>query len=226
MTRLFAGIFRRSKPRAGRQPAATGGRDYLAEELRRRKRRGAQTVAGAAGDESALVVRDPLEVGAHATLRLDLTAYDGPGTIPEELRHGIEPAVLKLLTPQLAREFGVVPLRVDGATIVFATAHEPTYKLQNEIRWLVGLTSDRARQPGFIRIGPELLAQCLDVFYPFAQTASLIPAEHDLLRMFAGRETSGASAGVLRPGHQGQSPVRSLVNGILMKAVYRGANDI
>ncbi len=232
MTHLFKSLFRRSPRPPHRHQESLGGRDYLADELKRRRRR-AEAAGGnpssgpaTASTPDALVLRDPLDLSARGEAHLRIAQLAGAADVPDELRRGIEPSVLRLLTPQLAHEFGVLPLRVDGGTIVFATAHEPTFKLQNEVRWLVGLTSDRQRRPVFVRIDAALLAQCLDVYYPFGEPSSLIPADNDLFRLFAARDEQRVAGQVLRPGPGGISSVRSLVDGILMKAVYRGASDI
>jgi type IV pilus assembly protein PilB len=216
----------------GQRRAQEAGRDAIAEELERRRRRRADAdVAPTAastdrrpGLPDALVLRDPLDLTPRAT---QAAAFDGAASVPDELRRGVEPGVLRLLTPQLAHEFQVIPIRVDGSSIVFATAQEPTYKLQNEIRWLVGLSAERQRRPVFVRIPADVLGHCLDIYYPFSQSAALVPADFDLLRLFAGRDGDRATgSAVLRPAGDAPTSVRSLVNAILMKAVYRGANDV
>jgi type II secretory ATPase GspE/PulE/Tfp pilus assembly ATPase PilB-like protein len=218
-SRLFAGG-------GARQRSTREGRDFLAEELRRRKRRtrAASSDEHAAAPGAVLALRDPLDVASSDGSALDVTSYGED--VPDEIRHGIEPAVLRVLTPQLAREFGVLPLRIDGSDVVFATAKLPTLKLQHEIRWLMSLTSDRPRRPVFHRIAGTLLAQCLDVYYPFSQSSALIPADGDLLRLFASESATADGPDMLRAMPSGPATVRGLVNGILLKAIYRGANDI
>ena len=49
---------------------------------------------------------------------------------PEGLTRGIDPAVPRMLTPQLAREFGVLLFRMDASTIAIAVAQQLSLKLQ------------------------------------------------------------------------------------------------
>jgi type IV pilus assembly protein PilB len=226
MAKLFDSILRRNRARSR---TATGSRDLIADELRKRRSRDALALRCDAA--AAEPPRSPEALVARGPVAIDVTGRPTPvvsgrhgETIPEELMRGVEPSVLRLLTPQLAHEFGVIPVRVDDSWIVLATASEPTLKLQNEIRWLLSLGSDRPRRPKFQRIPAPLLEQCLDVYYPYSGHGALLPAPAELLRLFA--PTAGDDADVLRPAAAGRATVRSLVNGILMKAVFRGASDV
>jgi type IV pilus assembly protein PilB len=230
MPKFIAGLFGRNGAGGRREDR----RDYLAEELRRRRRRadeasGATTRpegAGAAAERppQAMVLRDQFSVEQAGRSPVDLDVATSRD-VPEELTRGVEPRVLKLLTPQLAHEFRAIPLRLDGTCVTLAVAQEPTFKLQSELRWLIAIGSDRPLRLAFVRVAEPVLVQCLDIYYPYTQSAQLIPASGDLLRLFTSAASQQGSE-VLRPGQPGAATVRSLVNGILMKAVYRGANDI
>ena len=222
MRARLAALMRRPVWPTGKRRSEGPKRDYVAEELRRRRSRDGYVMDDEPGDPEQSASRVALAETNHRGA--PHVALQGGGTTPSELVAGIEPAVLKLLTPQLAHEFGVLPVRVDGSAIVFAVAEPPTFKLQNELRWLVGLGSERARRPVFVRIEPTLLAQCLDIYYPY-QSASLVPHPSELEPLFATTSSAQAQGNVLVPP-TGVSSVRSLVDTILMKAVYRGANDI
>ncbi|HQR38907.1 MAG TPA: GspE/PulE family protein [Blastocatellia bacterium] len=199
-------------------------RDYVAEELKRRRSRG---VEGYDGEREPWAQDDGRGSVALATASVagrSNVALNNAESTPAEISAGIESGVLRLLTPQLAHEFKALPIRVDGSTVVFAVAEPPTFKLQNELRWLIGIGSDRPRRPVFVRIGETVLSQSLDIYYPY-QSAALVPGHADLARLFASSDSDPRDTGILSVP-PGVASVRNLVDMILMKAVYRGANDI
>ena len=231
MSRLFQKLRRRdSKLPAASEPGG-GRRDYIADEIRKRRQRRNNDAEACDVTGSPIVTGPaitPAAVGRPSTLGMAIPSLvvvgDRGESIPQELTRGIEPSVLRTLTPQIAHEFGVLPFRMDATTISIAVAHQPSLKLQSEMQWVISLSADRPRRPIFVRIPGPVLAQCLEVYYPLHRNQQLLPRATELTGLFsAGHAASGA---VLRQPDPGPATVRGLVNGILMKAVYRGASDI
>lgn len=231
MSRLFQKL-RIREPRARTTADALDARrDYVADEVRKRRQRredshdthGESSLSGSHAPASR-----PSFTARPTTLGVAIPSLvvfgDRGQSIPEELTRGIDPAVLRMLTPQLAHEFAVLPFRMDASTIAIAVAQQPSLKLQKEMQWVISLSADRPRRPVFVRIPGPVLAQCLEVYYPFHRNQQLLPRATELVGLFA--HGSQSSSAVLRQPDPGPATVRGLVNGILMKAVYRGASDI
>ncbi len=231
MSRLLQRFRRRAQPPQSPLEGKDRRADFVAEEVRKRRQRSASASEWPPArpvDSTAVATPAGAPVARPSTLGVAIPALtlaaDRGDAIPAELTRGIEPQVLRTLTPQIAHEFAVLPIRMDASTITIAVAQQPSLKLQSELQWLIGLSADRQRRPVFVRIPGPVLAQCLEVYYPFHRNQQLLPRATELAGLF----TSGArdSSAVLRQPEPGQATVRGLVNGILMKAVYRGASDI
>ncbi len=229
MSRLFQKLRIREPRSRTAGDSLTGRRDYVADEVRKRRQRRDEAfdaqadssgVPSSASRQTSPVRPTTLGVAIPALV----VVGDRGESIPEELTRGIEPAVLRMLTPQLAHEFGVLPFRMDASTIAIAVAQQPSLKLQKEMQWVISLSADRPRRPVFVRIPGPVLAQCLEVYYPFHRNQQLLPRATELVGLFS--HGSQNSSAVLRQPDPGPATVRGLVNGILMKAVYRGASDI
>ncbi len=231
VSRLFQKLRRREPGARYTADALDARRDYVADEVRKRRQRrdDARDTAGESHSTGAHVpATRPGSATRPTTLGVAIPSLvvvgDRGQSIPEELTRGIEPAVLRMLTPQLAHEFAVLPFRMDASTIAIAVAQQPSLKLQKEMQWVISLSADRPRRPVFVRIPGPVLAQCLEVYYPFHRNQQLLPRATELVGLFA--HGSQISSVVLREPDPGPATVRGLVNGILMKAVYRGASDI
>lgn len=231
MSRLFQKL-RIREPRARTTADALDARrDYVADEVRKRRQRredSHDTHGESSSSGSHAPSSRPASTARPTTLGVAIPSLvvvgDRGQSIPEELTRGIDPAVLRMLTPQLAHEFAVLPFRMDASTIAIAVAQQPSLKLQKEMQWVISLSADRPRRPVFVRIPGPVLAQCLEVYYPFHRNQQLLPRATELVGLFA--HGSQSSSAVLRQPDPGPATVRGLVNGILMKAVYRGASDI
>lgn len=177
-----------------------------------------------------LILADALRDGA-------LTPWAGTGTSlaashiatgnePEELKVGVDPKVLKLLTPQFAHELAALPVRIEGDTALLAVSESPDIHRHHMLLWIVNSASERRRNVRFTIISKELLHHCLDIYYPWSSNVQLIPPANDLVRLFL-TQASQSNQQVLRADDlKGVLSVRSLVKGIMIKAVHRGAADV
>ncbi|MGB5038019.1 MAG: GspE/PulE family protein, partial [Blastocatellia bacterium] len=85
--------------------------------------------------------------------------------------------------------------------------------------------SERRRAIRFTVISKELLHQCLDIYYPWSSNVQHIPPANDLVRLFMG-QAAESQMQVLRTEDLKVLSVRSLVKGLMIKAVHRGAADV
>ncbi|MCC6743952.1 MAG: type II/IV secretion system protein [Acidobacteria bacterium] len=225
----FTERFFKRKSGEHRAPVA----DAIEEELAAYERQRAS--ASGALQASDQIITDPFPLNAAdrvATGREMVLARDGTGLVPtggdpEELRAGVDPKLLKLLTPQFAHELLALPYRLEGDTVVLAVAELPDSVRHHRLLWIVNSASDRRLSMRFTPISRALLRQCLDIYYPWSSHIQLLPSANDIVRIFIDQAGS-SSLETIRAADLGGSSlsVKTLVQYLLLKAVGRNASDI
>jgi type IV pilus assembly protein PilB len=147
----------------------------------------------------------------------------------------IDPAVIKLIPPETAQKYQIIPLSRAGATLTIAMTDPTNVFAMDDIKFMTGynvepvVASDGAVNdalekyyPTKPKAGEQVNASALDAATRALEEMPLDAATGDV-EVLAELEEISAEA-LLRQGEE--APVIKLVNVILMSAIQKGASDI